>query len=755
MSEWVSQSEITARLGYKILIAGLSEAGKTAVKRIFFLKQKTEDVDSLRATINYERLSVSIHGKPINIVDLGGQKIFLKRFLSSFSPFVFSSVKIFIFLIDVANKTSRNNAVAYFAACHEKLMKYSPNAEVFVFLHKNDLVRNSPNYENIHELLKEQFQLEYPGSSLRFFRTTIYKPETIIDSFGRIFELTIPEIAKSELVEERTIGPIEEYAKEGLTLRKKVEKVELPQLGSTPQDMLPMATSEVSSSLDLAERSQAEIAGISSQKMAGDSQVLEKLKGLMRQATTGKSGLMADSVSTSSTEIPYLGNAATEEMEEEVELTHVEEPVLENNQIMQEEKIETPPVTVLTPTVEEEIEPSIKEVDNKINNLMKFYNLERDHAEGIVKSGYTDLFETVAATGVIQVPLILDVLFKYIPFIRSEGLDIELLTNERLLSIFVAFLQGQFDETDFTKCLIFSIERPQISIDEIIEKYIVVPKIKAVKKEIVKVPETKPLETAHIDIPIETERIEGVIRIPETPLGFKVEIEDENIRISFHSYNEVTGDKSEIGHSTVSETITVKEISYLMAYELNMVDLGFFEGGRAAIEFSAKIVHEAIRQLQEYQIKSFDEIAEVDVVEPHKIHFIVPIEIEMEGDFLLLPDSENVAFTIERDQQGFKLRFSQRGFPIGDIIVEETTDVQQLRKILQEAMQLPINSDSAVDFAARVIQATLSILVVTAKISDSRKEPIKLEVPKTPSESKVEDDTSDQLEHYLRLLEKN
>ena len=92
MSEWISEAEIASRLGHKILIAGLSEAGKTAVKRIFFLKQSTEDVNQLSATLNYERLSVTIKDTPITIVDLGGQKIFLKRFLSAFSPFVFSNV---------------------------------------------------------------------------------------------------------------------------------------------------------------------------------------------------------------------------------------------------------------------------------------------------------------------------------------------------------------------------------------------------------------------------------------------------------------------------------------------------------------------------------------------------------------------------------------------------------------------------------------------------------------------------------------
>ncbi|MFX0212260.1 MAG: hypothetical protein ACFFDT_40175, partial [Candidatus Hodarchaeota archaeon] len=238
-----------------------------------------------------------------------------------------------------------------------------------------------------------------------------------------------------------------------------------------------------------------------------------------------------------------------------------------------------------------------------------------------------------------------------------------------------------------------------------------------------------------------------------TQLGFKVERKDENIQIAFYTHNEITGSVSEIGHSTVSETITVKEISYLMAYELNMVDLGFFEGGRAAIEFSAKIVHEAIRKLREQDVTSFDEIREVAVEQPDAIHFIIPTEIEMDGDYILIPDSENVAFTLQRDQEGIKLSFTQRGFPIGHIIVEETVDIPQLRKILQETMQLPINSDGAIDFAARVIQTTLNLLVVAAKISDSKKEPIKLAVPKT-SEPMVTDETSDQLEHYLRLLKK-
>ncbi|MFX1513315.1 MAG: ADP-ribosylation factor-like protein [Promethearchaeota archaeon] len=211
MNGWISESEVTSLMGYKILLAGLSEAGKTSVKRIFFFKQTTTDVDNLSATIDYERMAVSISDTPITIVDLGGQRVFIKQFLTEFSPFIFSSVHTFIFVIDVAAKSTRNDAIKYFSSCVERLQKYSPETEYFVFLHKNDLVRLSPNYESIHEQLKERFQLECP-IKIRFLRTTIYDPKSVVDAFGRIFEITLPNIAKSEYVNGQIIGEIEEYA---------------------------------------------------------------------------------------------------------------------------------------------------------------------------------------------------------------------------------------------------------------------------------------------------------------------------------------------------------------------------------------------------------------------------------------------------------------------------------------------------------------------------------------------------------------
>ena len=186
------------------------------------MKNQTKQVDSLDATINYERMTLPIKGVPVTIVDLGGQRVFIKRFLSNISPFIFSTVQVFLFVIDVSDKTYRNNAIQYFANCVEKMKVYSPDAHYFIFLHKNDLVRALPNYESVHSQMKEQFQLE-SDKKVHFLRTTIYRPEEVVESFGRIIELAMPSLAQSEYVDGKTIGKIEEHAVKFFTVEMQNE----------------------------------------------------------------------------------------------------------------------------------------------------------------------------------------------------------------------------------------------------------------------------------------------------------------------------------------------------------------------------------------------------------------------------------------------------------------------------------------------------------------------------------------------------
>ncbi|MHA1541830.1 MAG: ADP-ribosylation factor-like protein [Candidatus Hodarchaeales archaeon] len=743
MSEWISEAEISSRLGHKILIAGLSEAGKTAVKRIFFLKQTTEDVSQLSATLNYERLSVTIKDTPITIVDLGGQKIFLKRFLSTFSPFVFSNVKIFIFLIDVANKTTRNNALQYFTACIEKLKTFSPEAEVFMFLHKNDLIRSSPNYDTIHELLKESFQLEY-DAPLRFFRTTIYKPETVIDAFGRIFELAIPSIKESEFVESRAIGDIEEYHTKTMTLRKAKVKI------------------KTSNKVKIQ---------ITSPKMAGDPKVLSKLQSLMQKATVSPSANSTTPISKEPLLETFLEpiTQTTQPVKEKpmVKFPSVgrtipateSEPVIDSTpKVTEISRAQKEPET-LEGIADTEVIPDADDVVEQILYLVEFCRIEPEDATEVVKSGYGELFKLAASSG-IPVSFLREIFLKYLPFVHtSEGNEkFQLLTGQRLLEIFSAHLKNKLEEESFIKCLVFAIEKPDKSIDEIISKYLI-PKEKKKKKE--KKKEKKAVTKPKISIPDAIVSTDGIITLPGTQgISFKVELLENglNAKISFYLEG-ATGLAENIGNQRVSANINSEEILYLLAYEMNMFNMGYFEDGAASMAFSAKLIYGTIRKMKKQQLTSTLEIPSQEI-KPDKlskmIDYIIPLEIKTNGEFLLLPDTEKLAFSVEKSsKKGVLISFVQRGYPIGQVNVIESINQNQLSGLLKQAMQLPIESDSAVDFAARMIKVVISELIRTKATKLPRKitPEVKAKKQVIRIEDEEEEETSEKLQDLLSLLE--
>ncbi len=543
---WVDRSRIDARLGYKILIAGLAEAGKTAVKRQFFLKHKTEEVDGLSATLSYERLSVTIDKTPITILDLGGQKIFLKRFLTTFSPFIFSSVVALIFLIDVSHRTSRDNAVQYFKACIEKLQTYSKEAQIYVFLHKNDLVENWPNYETIHDLLKEEFQIEC-NKQVKFFRTTIFNPQSIVESFGRVIELSMPELSQSEFVEGQVIGEIEEYSSK--------EKVVISSSSQTKSD------EEISEQLEFDEDE--------------DPAYLERIQSLMK-------GSMVDESIKPKTSHSAVGEAITEEMLNESELI--------------------PPALNQTDEISTEKTQDIA-VNREISSLIDYYGIDIEIASAVVNSGFKSLFQ-MATTAGVPLHLVSDVITKYIPFLKSQGLDLNLLTLERLLDIFSSYLRKDFDENGLFSCLIFAVKKPDLTIDQITKNYLVKPqrKPKGVGERV------KTSSTPQVQQEISVESVKGIIPIPNSQgLGFKANLTKHLLYLTIYCENRI------VNRIKLSPTISIKELVYLLTFQMNLDSLGFIYGGERSINLSALIIHDALSQMREAGLTSTCDIKGVNI----------------------------------------------------------------------------------------------------------------------------------------------
>jgi nucleoside-triphosphatase THEP1 len=370
----------------------------------------------------------------------------------------------------------------------------------------------------------------------------------------------------------------------------------------------------------------------------------------------------------------------------------------------------------------------------------------------------------MAATSGIPIPLVTDVLLKYLPFIqKSQGpKKYKKINREKLLELFHVFLKGQLHEKDIVKCLVLVTEKTKMSIEDIVEKYLIEKKKKEKKKKEIK--EKKLPELAHLDIPVEAESVEGIITLPDTRgMGFKVEIikpEGLNARLTFHMQGPI-GQRELIGSSIVSTKITSEEILYLLAYEMNMTGLGIFEDGIGSMNFAAKIIREAIQQVREENLSSTSEVKTKKVRREEgylaeTINFIIPMEIEIEENHILIPGSEKVAFLAEKAKKGVLLSFVQRGYPIGQVNVTESITVSQISKLLKEAMQIPIESGGATDFASRIIQTAIRKLIESPEVVIPTKQTeIQPKFIEKPVLEEPKDETSEKLLSYLELLERD
>ncbi|MFX1507203.1 MAG: hypothetical protein ACFFDC_14070, partial [Promethearchaeota archaeon] len=413
--------------------------------------------------------------------------------------------------------------------------------------------------------------------------------------------------------------------------------------------------------------------------------------------------------------------------------------------------------------VQDILKHEIAEVNPQISHLVDFFRIEATEAVEIVNTGYADVFEMAVTSG-IPIPLVTDVLLKYLPFIqKSQGLEKHKLINrEKILELFHVFLKGQLQEKDIVTCLVLITEKPNMSLDDIVKKYLTEEKKKEKKKKEIK--EKKLPEYAKLDIPVETESVEGIITLPDTQgMGFKVEIikpEGLNARLTFHLQGPA-GQRELIGTTIVSTKITSEELLYLLAYEMNMTGLGIFEDGIGSMNFAAKIIREAIHQVREENLGSTSEVKTKKVRKEEgylaeTIDFIIPMEIKIEENHILIPDSEKVAFTVGKAKKGIQLSFVQRGFPIGQVNVTESITALQIRRLLKEAMQLPIESEGAVDFASHIIHAAIRSLIESKEaVIPIKSTIIQPKTIKKPVLEEQRDETSEKLLSYLELLERD
>ncbi|MHA1946327.1 MAG: ADP-ribosylation factor-like protein [Candidatus Hodarchaeales archaeon] len=140
----------------KVLLMGLGASGKSSIKSIVFEGKSLESVKDYSATINYSRSTKNIIDSAFQIIDCGGQELFLSSFIGDQAEFIFNGVSILIWVVDLSNFDQVSTGKFYFDHAVNRLLEYSPNAVVFCFLHKSDMIIDKM-HDEIYENMKTYF----------------------------------------------------------------------------------------------------------------------------------------------------------------------------------------------------------------------------------------------------------------------------------------------------------------------------------------------------------------------------------------------------------------------------------------------------------------------------------------------------------------------------------------------------------------------------------------------------------------------
>lgn len=106
----------------------------------------------------------------LNLWDCGGQDSFMDSYLTTQRSTIFQQVGVMIYVFDVESREPRKD-MEYYRDCLEGLRFHSPDAAIFILVHKMDLVREQ---QQVLEKRREELEEASGDAVISVFGTTIF-----------------------------------------------------------------------------------------------------------------------------------------------------------------------------------------------------------------------------------------------------------------------------------------------------------------------------------------------------------------------------------------------------------------------------------------------------------------------------------------------------------------------------------------------------------------------------------------------------
>ena len=178
---------------------GKAHSGKTSMRSIIFANFLARDTTRLSPTLDVEHHHVRFLGDLVlNLWDCGGQDAFYESYFERDRETIFRSVELLIYVFDIESETPVKD-FDHFCGVLEAIEENSPDARIFVLVHKMDLVA----VEDREAILQDRKQLIEESCKncgvehFQCFGTSIWD-ETLYKAWSEIVTNLIPNLSLLE-----------------------------------------------------------------------------------------------------------------------------------------------------------------------------------------------------------------------------------------------------------------------------------------------------------------------------------------------------------------------------------------------------------------------------------------------------------------------------------------------------------------------------------------------------------------------------
>lgn len=166
----------------KIPVVGLGNAGKTSL--IKTLNNEFKQLSKLKPTKGIERSMIKFLDKEISVWDFGGQDKYREGYMKKADAY-FSDISHFYYVVDIQDRNLFNDSILYFKDLLQSIKSVSPHCHFHILFNKADPGLDESLISESATLLEQRFSDLASGFIIKFYKTSILNPLSVIMAFSR------------------------------------------------------------------------------------------------------------------------------------------------------------------------------------------------------------------------------------------------------------------------------------------------------------------------------------------------------------------------------------------------------------------------------------------------------------------------------------------------------------------------------------------------------------------------------------------